>query len=150
MPDSPLADAMELTEQIAASDKPFALFLDDLHEVHNADILGLLSRLLSVLGPGQRLVVGTRELPMLDIHRLRANGKAVELDARKLRFSLEETRDLSAPGPARHAARGRHAVPTRTHRRVGGSRSVGRAGADRQSGKSSGIAGRFTFGRTER
>ena len=92
VPDSPLADAMELTEQIAVSDKPFALFLDDLHEVHNADILGLLARLLSVLGPGQRLVVGTRELPMLDIHRLRANGKAVELDARKLRFSLEETR----------------------------------------------------------
>lgn len=92
MPDSPLADAMELTEQIAACDKPFTLFLDDLHEVHNADILGLLSRLLSVLGPEQRLVVGTRELPMLDIHRLRAYGKAVELDARKLRFSLEETR----------------------------------------------------------
>ncbi|MND49320.1 Serine/threonine-protein kinase PknK [compost metagenome] len=90
--DSPLADAMELTEQIAASDKPFALFLDDLHAVHNADILGLLSRLLSVLGPAQRLMVGTRELPMLDVHRLRANGKAVELDARKLRFSLEETR----------------------------------------------------------
>jgi LuxR family maltose regulon positive regulatory protein len=92
IPDSPLADAMELTEQIAAYDKPFTLFLDDLHEVHNADILGLLSRLLSVLGPEQRLVVGTRELPMLDIHRLRAYGKAVELDARKLRFSLEETR----------------------------------------------------------
>ena len=92
--DSPLAEAMELIELVAATSEPFAIFLDDLHEIRNPDILGFLSRLLSVLDLDQRVVVGTRELPTLDVHRLRAYGKAVVLDARKLRFSLEETREF--------------------------------------------------------
>lgn len=102
--ESPLSDAMELIEIVAASDQPFALFLDDFHEIRNPEILAFVPRLLAALGPEQRLLIAGREQLPLDIRRLHAYGRAVELDARRLRFSLEESREFLRQGQLGHLA----------------------------------------------
>ncbi|HJV52908.1 MAG TPA: LuxR C-terminal-related transcriptional regulator [Noviherbaspirillum sp.] len=82
----------ELANAIAAAPLPFMLILDEFEHLHNPATLSVIQQLLEMLGPRQKIVIGSRELPMLSVGRLRACQQMLELDAAQLRFSLEETR----------------------------------------------------------
>jgi LuxR family maltose regulon positive regulatory protein len=91
-PGAALGDAFELIDSVAASDAPFALFLDDFEKLVDADVLRLVARLVMTLAPGQQLVIGSRVVPELGLARLRASGQLFEIDLDRLRFDAEETR----------------------------------------------------------
>ncbi|UMA66219.1 LuxR C-terminal-related transcriptional regulator [Roseivivax marinus] len=97
--DAPNADAdndgtamVELLDRVSGLAEPFALFLDDFETLHEDAVLTLVSRLIQTLPAHGRLVIGSRRLPDLPMARLRVSGEMVELDARALRFSRDETR----------------------------------------------------------
>jgi LuxR family maltose regulon positive regulatory protein len=92
VPGAALGDAFELVDSVAASDKPFALFLDEFEKLRDADAMRVISRLLMTLGPRQQLVLGSRAIPELGLARLRASGQLLEVDLDRLRFDAEETR----------------------------------------------------------
>jgi LuxR family maltose regulon positive regulatory protein len=87
-----LGEAFEAIDSIAATDAPFALFLDDFEKLADAEVLRLVARLVLTLGPRQQLFVGTRVVPELGLARLRASGQLAEIDLERLRFSAQETR----------------------------------------------------------
>ena len=89
-----LGEAFDLIDALASSDRPFAIFLDDLEKVTDPEVRGVVARLLLTLAPGQQLVVGTRELPDLGLARLRASGHLLEIGPELLRFRPEETRQF--------------------------------------------------------
>ena len=79
-----------LLDEIAASDDPFVLVLDDYHVI-GADPIHRLVRFLIERGPPfAHLVLLTREDPPLPLARLRAHGRLVELRADDLRYTDEE------------------------------------------------------------
>lgn len=83
--------ALQLISCLSRLDDPFAIFLDDFETVREASVLGWLRELVDRLPPQARLVVASRSLPDLRLGRLRARGQLLEIDATRLRFSLEET-----------------------------------------------------------
>jgi LuxR family maltose regulon positive regulatory protein len=87
-----LGEAFDLIDALASSDKPFAIFVDDLERVGDAEVRAVIARLLLTLGPGQRLAIGTREIPDLGLARLRASGQLLEIGPEQLRFSADESR----------------------------------------------------------
>ncbi len=88
-PDPELVGAT-LLDELAASDDPFALVLDD-YQVITAEPIHRLVRVLIERGPPfARLVVLTREDPPIPLARLRAHGRLVELRAADLRCTSEE------------------------------------------------------------
>ena len=76
---------------LAALDSPFALFFDELENVHEPAVLGLLREIIDNLPRFGRIIIGTRSLPDLGVGRLRARGQLLEIDTDRLRFSLQET-----------------------------------------------------------
>ena len=70
------------------------LVLDDYHAVHSPKVDEVLTFLLENLPARLRLVIATREDPMLPLARLRASGKLAELRAADLRFSPDEAADF--------------------------------------------------------
>ena len=79
-----------LLDEIAASDDPFVLVLDDYHVI-GADPIHRLVRFLIERGPPfAHLVLLTREDPPLPLARLRAHGRLVELRADDLRYTESE------------------------------------------------------------
>lgn len=86
--------ALRVIARLANHDGPFALFLDDFEAVQEAGVLGLLRELIEHLPPQGRLVIGSRSLPDLRLGRLRARGQLLEIDAARLRFTLEETAEF--------------------------------------------------------
>ena len=79
-----------LLDEIAASDDPFVLVLDDYHVI-GADPIHRLVRFLIERGPPfAHLVILTREDPPLPLARLRAHGRLVELRALDLRYTAPE------------------------------------------------------------
>jgi LuxR family maltose regulon positive regulatory protein len=87
-----LGEAFDLIDALASSDRPFALFVDDLEKVTDAEVRAVIARLILTLGAGQRLAVGTRAIPDFGLARLRASGQLLEVGPEQLRFSLEESR----------------------------------------------------------
>lgn len=81
----------ELAHAIAATPLPFMLILDEFEHLHNPAALSVIQQMLEMLGPQQQIVLGSRELPMLSVGRLRACQQMLEIDAAQLRFNLEET-----------------------------------------------------------
>jgi LuxR family maltose regulon positive regulatory protein len=81
---------------LATYNEPFALFLDDFESVHEPAVLGLVREIIDQLPRRGHLVLGSRSLPALGLGRLRARGQLVEVDAERLRFSLEDTADFLA------------------------------------------------------
>jgi len=75
---------------LTRADASFALFLDEFETVHEAAVLGLVREIADHLPRGGHLVVGSRSLPQLGLARLRVRGLLVEIDAARLRFSLED------------------------------------------------------------
>ena len=89
---TPLGRAFELVDSIAATDAPFALFIDDFEKLAAPEVLRLVARLVLTLGARQQLVLGSRTVPELGLARLRASGQLLEADLDKLRFGPDETR----------------------------------------------------------
>ena len=83
--------AADLLDRISLSDAAIALFLDDLELMTDQDVRDFLQRLLTNLGPHQRVVIGSRTAPALALGRLRAHGLLLEIDQADLRFTKEET-----------------------------------------------------------
>jgi len=116
--DAPASEApLDLLEALARHEAPFALFLDDFELITEPAVLGLVREMLDRLPRGGRLVLGSRSLPDLGLGRLRAAGQLLEIDAERLRFSLDETRRFftlrhrlgRAAGEAAASANGTHA-----------------------------------------
>lgn len=82
---------LDALRALALFDEPFALFLDDFEAVHEPAVLGLVREIIEQLPRRGHLVLGSRSLPALGLGRLRARGKLIEVDAERLRFSLDDT-----------------------------------------------------------
>jgi LuxR family maltose regulon positive regulatory protein len=84
----------ELINALEAFGRPVVLVLDDLHRSSTPDIDADLERVLRHPSSNLRLVISTRVDPQIGIERLRLGGDVVELRAKDLAFTLEETAQL--------------------------------------------------------
>ena len=136
---APASDALTaLGQGVAAIPQPLVLVLDDVHAAGGDDVTAVLSVLLESLPAGCQLVLSGRTTPPLDVARVRAEGRLLELEHDDLALSRSEARAL-----ARHAGV-RMSAPeaAELHRRTEGwpaglylaalsiSRGPGRAGFD--------------------
>jgi LuxR family maltose regulon positive regulatory protein len=80
-----------LLNEIALRTEPLILVLDDYHLLNEPAILEMMELLLHHQPPQLRPVLTTREDPDLPLAKLRARDQLVELRARDLRFTQEET-----------------------------------------------------------
>lgn len=80
-----------LLNQLAAQPAALLLVLDDGHLITDDDIYAGLDFLLAHAPPNLHLLLITRVDPPLPLHRLRANGRLLELRAADLRFDIGET-----------------------------------------------------------
>lgn len=85
------ADPFEQARMLASMSFPFMLFLDEFEHLHNPAGLTVVRQLVDLLGPRQKIVLGSREQPALELGCLRARQQLLEIDASQLRFTLEET-----------------------------------------------------------
>lgn len=83
-----------LAEALSATPLPFTLILDEFEHLQNPGVISVVQQMVEMLGPQQRVVVGSREQPMLSMGRLRACQQLLEIDATQLRFTTEETREF--------------------------------------------------------
>ena len=83
--------AADLLDRISLSDAAIVLFLDDVELMTDQAVRDFLQRLMTNLGPHQRVIMGSRTAPGLALGRLRAHGLLLELDQGDLRFTREET-----------------------------------------------------------
>ncbi len=84
----------ELANVLEKFEQPITLVLDDLHRSSAPEIYGDLELLLRHPVANLRLVVSTRVDPPIGLERLRLTGHLVELRAKDLAFTLEETIEL--------------------------------------------------------
>ncbi len=81
-----------LLDELSLIDAPFLLFLDECEHIAEPEVLSFLEKLISLLGTGQRLVIGSRHQPNIQLGKLRVQSRLTELGTDMLRFSEEETR----------------------------------------------------------
>lgn len=79
-----------LLNQLAASEAPVLLVLDDLHLVDQADIHEQLAFFIEHLPSNVHIVITTRADPGLPLARLRVRGDLVEIRSADLRFTADE------------------------------------------------------------
>jgi LuxR family transcriptional regulator, maltose regulon positive regulatory protein len=84
----------ELSATLAAISGPFMLILDEFEQLHNPAVLSVIEQVVDMLTPEQRIVIGSREQPMLSVGRLRVQRQLLEIDAAQLRFNMDETDSL--------------------------------------------------------
>ena len=104
-----------LLGELAASDNPFVLVLDDYHVISAEPIHRLVRFLVDHGPPFAHLVLLTRADPPLPVARLRAHGRLVEIRANDLRCDSREASAYLADGECHARARARRAPP-RSHR----------------------------------
>ncbi|WP_395729403.1 LuxR C-terminal-related transcriptional regulator [Nakamurella sp.] len=91
----PIALALPLLlNELATSDVPHVLVLDDFHTVHDPRIHESVEFLVTYLPAALRLVIAGRADPPLPLARMRARGQLTEVRADDLRFSLDEATAL--------------------------------------------------------
>ncbi len=91
----PIALALPLLlNELATSDVPHVLVLDDFHTVHDPHIHESVEFLVTYLPAALRLVIAGRADPPLPLARMRARGQLTEVRADDLRFSLDEATAL--------------------------------------------------------
>ncbi|CAB3889966.1 HTH-type transcriptional regulator MalT [Achromobacter aegrifaciens] len=83
--------ALALIEAIATQTAPFALVLDEFESIVAPGVLDFVQNLINRLPPQGRLLIGSRHATGLELGRLRADGRLLEIDAAQLCFSLDET-----------------------------------------------------------
>ena len=95
-PQPPSAESIltDLINDIDGISGDILLVLDDYHAVHSPKVDEALAFLLEHLPARLRLVIATREDPMLPLARMRARGELAELRAADLRFSPDEAADF--------------------------------------------------------
>jgi len=86
--------ALDIVARLSENQSAFALFLDDFERVQDSAVLGLIREIVEHLPRRGQFIIGTRNLPELGLGRLRARGLLLEIDARQLRFSVDETTDF--------------------------------------------------------
>jgi LuxR family maltose regulon positive regulatory protein len=86
----PAALARLIGEAVEADDRDTVIVLDDVHAVTSPDGRALVRSLARDLPPFARLVLVTREDPVVPLGRLRAHGALVELRGDDLRFTRDE------------------------------------------------------------
>ena len=77
--------------EVAAQPTEVDLILDDYHLADGAEVADGMTFLLEHRSPNLHVVISTRADPSLPLARLRAGGELVEIRARDLRFTTEET-----------------------------------------------------------
>ncbi len=95
-PQPPSAESIltDLINEIDGIAGDILLVLDDYHAVRSPQVDEELAFLLEHLPARMRLVIATREDPILPLGRLRAKGELTELRAADLRFSPDEAADF--------------------------------------------------------
>lgn len=73
--------------------EPLLLVLDDLHLVHDAELLEALDRMVKLAPEGFTLAVGSRAQPALRLATWRAHGLLLEIGSDELRLNKDEIRD---------------------------------------------------------
>src|SRR5205823_1890186 len=58
------AGSFEPAHAIASTPLPFMLILDECEHLHNPAVLSVIQQLVDMLGPQQKIVIGSREQPM--------------------------------------------------------------------------------------
>jgi LuxR family transcriptional regulator, maltose regulon positive regulatory protein len=81
----------DLADLLASTPLPFMLILDEFEHLQNPAALAVVQQLIEMLGPQQKILIGSREQTALSVGRLRARQQLLEIDAVQLRFNLEET-----------------------------------------------------------
>lgn len=79
-----------LINEINASDRDFALVLDDYHVIDAPQVHAGVTFLLDHLPPRMQLIIASRSEPLVPVPRLRARGQVTELRADDLRFTPAE------------------------------------------------------------
>ncbi len=82
--------ATSLVNETIAVSRPFLLFLDDYHLIHNPDIHQLIDTCIQYQSANMHLVLITRQDPPLDIVNLRAKNQVTEIRLADLRFNEAE------------------------------------------------------------
>jgi LuxR family maltose regulon positive regulatory protein len=82
--------ALSLLNDLAALDAPFTLVLDDYHLVESEAVHEGLALLSERRPPHLHLVLISRRDPPVPLGRLRGQGRVVDIDQARLRFSAEE------------------------------------------------------------
>ncbi len=83
-------------EQLAAIDRPVALFIDELQTITSVALLQFFRELMEYLPDNVTLYFGTRAIPEMGLTRLMLDGRAIMIPADALRFSRGETTDFFA------------------------------------------------------
>lgn len=86
--------ALDLLDEISNLEKPFTVFLDQFELVSNQSCDDLLRLILDRLPPNGQIVIASRGTPNLQLGRLRALGKLIEIDQTQLCFSNDETTEF--------------------------------------------------------
>lgn len=81
----------DTVQALSRIDTPFALFLDEFEAIHEASLLSIVREIAHNLPRQGLLVIGSRSLPQIGLARLRVRGQLIEIDAERLRFSLQDT-----------------------------------------------------------
>ena len=87
---------LRLVSALAAQNPPVTLIVDDLHVLTRPTVLTELDFVLRNAHPGLRLVVSSRGVPLLSLHRYRLACELTEIGASDLAFSAAEARLLLA------------------------------------------------------
>jgi LuxR family maltose regulon positive regulatory protein len=83
-----------LLEDVGSLDESVWLVLDDLHDLHDEQVVRQIELLLGSAPPQLRLVLLTRRDLRLGLHRLRLEGELTEIRGEELRFTVSESRAL--------------------------------------------------------
>lgn len=89
-PDLDLAARALANHAILAGD-PVAFVIDDLHRLRDPEALRLLTFLIDHMPLSFRFLLGSRGTPRLPLARFRVHHRLVQLDAKQLAFTLEES-----------------------------------------------------------
>jgi LuxR family maltose regulon positive regulatory protein len=94
------ADAVvhQLTEELAATTRPFALVLDDYHVVEAAETHRAVGLLLQHAPPAMRVVLIGRAVPPLPLARLEVSGDLARVGPRDLAFTPAEAQGFYREG----------------------------------------------------
>lgn len=84
----PLLEA--LAADLSTVRERLVLFLDDLHFVQNAEVLGMVDWLANYAPRTIQQIIGSRQTQHLRLSSLRLRGQLFELDLRQLRFDAQE------------------------------------------------------------
>lgn len=91
-----LDSVLDRLSAIDQTEAPLALFVDDCEAVTSEEVLTIVRGLIAALPGNATLFLGSRRIPDLQLGRLRAQGRVLEVGPDELRFSTEESGRLLA------------------------------------------------------